>query len=41
MYEFVSTPHKKSVGYNAGAGYDLVTGLGLLDTYSFFLAWKN
>jgi subtilase family serine protease len=36
-----SAPYKKSVGYSAGTGYDLVTGLGSLDAFSFFLAWKN
>jgi len=36
-----SAPYEKSVGYSAGAGYDLVTGLGSLDAYSFFLAWKD
>jgi len=36
-----SAPYEKSVGYSAGTGYDLVTGLGSLDAFSFFLAWKN
>ncbi len=36
-----SEPYKKSVGYSAGTGYDLVTGLGSLDAFSFFLAWRN
>ena len=36
-----SSPSKKSVGYNAGAGYDLVTGLGSLDVSTFFIAWNN
>jgi uncharacterized protein (TIGR03437 family) len=30
-----------SFGYNAGAGYDLVTGLGSVDTYSLVLAWSG
>jgi len=28
-----------SVGYNAGVGYDQVTGLGSLDVYNFVTAW--
>ena len=34
-------PTTKSVGYSAGAGYDLVTGLGSLDVFAFIGAWKN
>ena len=34
-------PTTKSVGYSAGAGYDLVTGLGSLDVFAFIGAWKS
>jgi len=30
-----------SEGFNAGAGYDQVTGLGSLDAYSFVTAWRG
>ncbi|MBV8817676.1 MAG: S53 family peptidase, partial [Acidobacteriaceae bacterium] len=36
-----SSPTKESVGYDAGSGYDCVTGLGSLDVYSFLLAWPK
>jgi len=36
-----SSPRTESVGYNAGTGYDLVTGLGSLDVFAFFSAWTN
>jgi uncharacterized protein (TIGR03437 family) len=29
-----------SAGYNAGSGYDQVTGLGSLDVYAFIMAWR-
>jgi subtilase family serine protease len=31
----------ESVGYNAGAGYDQVTGLGSIDVYNFVTGWQN
>ena len=31
----------ETVGYSAGTGYDCVTGLGSLDAFNFFLAWRN
>lgn len=31
----------ESVGYNATAGYDQVTGLGSIDVYDFVTGWQN
>jgi hypothetical protein len=33
-------PAGGTLGYSAGTGYDLVTGLGSIDFNSFFAAWK-
>jgi len=30
-----------AIGYNAGVGYDLVTGLGTPDVYNLVMAWHN
>lgn len=30
-----------AIGYSAGTGYDLVTGLGSVDVYNLVIAWNN
>jgi uncharacterized protein (TIGR03437 family) len=35
------TTTNSSVGYNAGPGYDQVTGLGSVDIYNLFQAWSG